>query len=66
MPVMNGIDTTRALQHINPRIKVIATSGYQSNSNVNALRELGVTHFLPKPYTAETILQKLREVIAER
>jgi PAS domain S-box-containing protein len=66
MPVMNGIDTTRALQHINPRIKVIATSGYQSNTNLNTLRELGVKHFLPKPYTAETILQKLREVIAER
>jgi PAS domain S-box-containing protein len=66
MPVMNGIDTTRALQHINPRIKVIATSGYQSNTSLNALRDMGVTHFLPKPYTAETILQKLREVIAEQ
>jgi PAS domain S-box-containing protein len=66
MPVMNGVDTTRALQHINPRIKVIATSGYQSNTAQNALRDLGVTHFLPKPYTADTILQKLREVIAER
>jgi PAS domain S-box-containing protein len=66
MPVMNGVDTTRALQHINPRIKVIATSGYQSNTTQNALRDLGVTHFLPKPYTADAILQKLREVIAER
>jgi PAS domain S-box-containing protein len=66
MPVMNGVDTTRALQHINPRIKVIATSGYQSNTSLNALRELGVTHFLPKPYTAETILEELREVIAEQ
>ena len=65
MPVMNGVDTTRALQHINPQVKVIATSGYQSNTSMNALRDLGVTHFLPKPYTAETILQKLRGVIAE-
>jgi len=65
MPVMNGVDTTRALMHINPRIKVIATSGYQSNTSQKALRDLGVTHFMPKPYTAESLLQKLHKVIAE-
>ncbi len=65
MPVMNGVDTTRALLHINPRIKVIATSGYQSNTSQKALRDLGITHFMPKPYTAESLLKKLRNVIAE-
>jgi hypothetical protein len=29
------------------------------------LRGLGVNHFVSKPYTAETILQKLHEVLAE-
>jgi len=65
MPVMNGVDTTRALQHINPRIKLIATSGYQSNTSQKALRDLGVKYFMPKPYTAESLLRKLRDVIAE-
>jgi DNA-binding NarL/FixJ family response regulator len=62
---MNGVDTTRALQHINPRIKLIATSGYQSNTSQKALRDLGVKYFMPKPYTAESLLRKLRDVIAE-
>ena len=65
MPVMDGAATIRALKHINPQVKVIAGSGLGSHPKLDALRSLGVEHFITKPYTAETLLKKLREVLAE-
>jgi CheY-like chemotaxis protein len=65
MPVMDGAATIRALKQINPQVKVIAASGLGSDPNRNSVRDLGVKHFVPKPYTAETILQKLQEALAE-
>jgi hypothetical protein len=59
---MDGTATIRALLQIDPKLRVIATSGLAING---ADRARGVkTHaFLPKPYTAEALLRTLREVI---
>ena len=65
MPVMDGATTIRALKQLNPYVKVIAGSGLGSHPDQDLLRGLGVNHFVSKPYTAETILQKLHEVLAE-
>ncbi len=65
MPVMDGLATIRALRQINPRVKVIAASGLGSHPNHDALHELGVKYFMAKPYAAETLLQKLQEILAE-
>lgn len=66
MPVMDGVVTIRALKHINPRVKVIAGSGLGSHPKQKSLRDLGVKHFVAKPYTAETILRELQNVLAEK
>ncbi len=66
MPVMDGVVTIRALKHINPRVKVIAGSGLGSHPKQNSLRDLGVKHFVSKPYTAETILRELQNALAEK
>jgi PAS domain S-box-containing protein len=65
MPVMNGEATVRALRHLNPKVKIIASSGLKSEADQKAIRELGVRHFIGKPFTAGAILQKLHEVITE-
>ncbi|HVU26620.1 MAG TPA: PAS domain-containing protein [Verrucomicrobiae bacterium] len=65
MPVMNGEATIRALKHINPNVKIIAASGLKSDPAPDTIHELGVRHFIAKPFTASAILEKLREVIAE-
>jgi CheY-like chemotaxis protein len=65
MPVMNGEATIRALRHLNPKVKIIASSGLKSDPDHEIIRELGVSHFIGKPFTAGAILQELREVIAE-
>ena len=59
-----------SLLETTPRIDLvvswtIAGSGLGSHPKLDALRSLGVEHFITKPYTAETLLKKLREVLAE-
>lgn len=63
MPVMDGPSTIYALMRINPSVKIIAASGLNANGSVAKASGAGVKHFLSKPYTAETLLQILREVL---
>ncbi len=59
MPYMDGVATIRALRKMNPNVKIIASSGLTENSRAIE----GVKMFLPKPYTAETLLNALAEVL---
>jgi PAS domain S-box-containing protein len=63
MPVMDGPATIIALQSINPRVKIIGSSGLASNGSVAMAASSGVRHFVPKPYTAEKMLHTLRAVL---
>jgi PAS domain S-box-containing protein len=61
MPYMDGLVTIRALQKLNPNVRIIASSGLAENSKIE-----GVRGFLPKPYTAERLLNTLAEIIEQR
>jgi PAS domain S-box-containing protein len=63
MPVMDGHATIQVLMRLNPGIKIIAASGLNANENVAKAASLGVTDFLAKPYTSETMLKLIREVL---
>ncbi len=65
MPVMDGSTTIQVLLKMNPEVRIIAASGLNSNGNMSKAAGLGVSHFLPKPYTAETVLRSLRHVLEE-
>lgn len=63
MPVMDGVATIRALHRLDPAVRVIATSGLGGNGHRAHATGPGVRTFLQKPYTAETLLRTLREVL---
>lgn len=63
MPYMDGPATIRALQKMNPQVKIIASSGLAENIKAVETAYTGVKTFLPKPYTAEKLLNTLAEVI---
>ena len=63
MPSMDGITAIRALQKINPQVKVIAVSGLATGEKVDTAINGGAKSFLSKPYTCEKLLRKLRKVI---
>jgi PAS domain S-box-containing protein len=63
MPVMDGPSAILAISHIRPEIKVIATSGFSSMREL--AREVPATakHHLQKPYTADKLLQTVRQAL---
>ncbi len=65
MPVLNGPATIHALMRIDPAVKIIATSGLNSNGDLAKLSGVAVKHFLAKPYTAETLLKAIRVTLSE-
>jgi two-component system cell cycle sensor histidine kinase/response regulator CckA len=65
MPVMDGSALIIALQRINPKVRIIAASGLNINSNVARVTSAGVKHFLAKPYTADALLGLLKKILTE-
>jgi PAS domain S-box-containing protein len=65
MPVMDGSATIAALQAINPKVRIIGSSGLDMNEGATGAATAGIRHFMPKPYTAETMLTMLHEVLGE-
>jgi PAS domain S-box-containing protein len=63
MPYLDGVATIRALQRMNPQVKIIASSGLTESSRAMEAANVGVKTFLPKPYTAEKLLNTLAEAL---
>jgi CheY-like chemotaxis protein len=63
MPVMDGPSMIVALKAINPEIRIIGSSGFATNDGVARAVGAGVGRFVSKPYTAETLLQTLHQVL---
>jgi signal transduction histidine kinase/ActR/RegA family two-component response regulator len=63
MPVMDGPATIAALKMMNPAVKIIGSSGMASSGGAAKAVAAGVIHFVPKPYTAETMLKVLAQAL---
>jgi PAS domain S-box-containing protein len=63
MPLMDGPTTIHVLLRMNPQVRIIAASGLNANGMVAKAHSAGVKHFIPKPYTAETLLKTLRDAL---
>jgi two-component system cell cycle sensor histidine kinase/response regulator CckA len=63
MPVMDGPATIQVLMRMNPQVRIIAASGLSVKDMVAKATSAGVKHFIPKPYTAETLLRMLHTVL---
>jgi signal transduction histidine kinase len=63
MPFMDGPATIRALQRMNPKVKIIAASGLGTAHHAGEGVLEGVSVFLNKPYTAEKLLRTLAEIL---
>ena len=50
MPDMDGLSTLQEFQTINPSAKVILTSGYSPNSELESVLANGAQGFLSKPF----------------
>ena len=63
MPIMDGPAMVVALKAINPDIKIVGSSGLTGQSVLTASRVSGVCEFVPKPYSAETLLNAIARAL---
>jgi two-component system, cell cycle sensor histidine kinase and response regulator CckA len=66
MPLMGGKVMAEWLKTANPDLKILFTSGYTDDAITHhGVLEKGV-EFLPKPYTAATMVRKVREMLDKK
>jgi two-component system, cell cycle sensor histidine kinase and response regulator CckA len=63
MPYLDGASMIRALQRMDPEVRVIACSGLNSNEKRMGAMTLKDVPFIEKPYTTEALLRKIDEVL---
>jgi CheY-like chemotaxis protein len=63
MARMSGLELAKRLAPIRPEMKVLCVSGYTESSELRQeVLDAGIA-FLPKPFTPDVLLRKLREVL---
>ncbi len=63
MPVMGGEEALRRMQAIEPRVRVLLTSGYSEVEAIQRFAGKGLAGFIQKPYTAGALAEKVRDLI---
>ena len=63
MPEMNGKDAFRKMKSIDPKVKVLLTSGYSINEEAQQILNEGILGFIQKPYRRKNLSQKVAEVM---
>jgi PAS domain S-box-containing protein len=63
MPTMGGKETYDHLKEINPAIKVLLSSGYSLNGQVQEILSQGCDGFIQKPFNIKDLSHKLRDIL---
>jgi len=62
MPGMDGAETFAHIKELNPEAKVVISSGYSKDGNIETLLEQGAVGFLQKPFDIEQISEVLAAI----
>jgi len=65
MPRMNGADLAKAVEGIRPGLKILFISGHPERSG-GGLDPAGDTNLLMKPFTADTLAARIKELVTGR
>jgi DNA-binding NarL/FixJ family response regulator len=60
---MNGNETFNRLKEIDPRVRVILSSGYSRDGQAQAILENGCQGFLQKPFDIIELAKEIRNVL---
>jgi two-component system chemotaxis response regulator CheY len=65
MPVMNGLDFVRELRGLAPSaaIPVLMVTTNAESADVSGAKDAGVTDYVVKPFTPDTLTQKITAVM---
>ena len=63
MPSMNGRECFFELKKIDPMVKVLVSSGFSGDEDIEAMKEAGARWFIRKPFTAAELSRAVAEAI---
>ncbi len=63
MPRLSGVETLQGLQMLNPDVKVIVSSGFDSKGPVKELLEMGALDSIQKPFRMKTMIDLVKNVL---
>ncbi|MBE9487192.1 MAG: cache domain-containing protein [Chloroflexi bacterium] len=66
MPVMAGKETFHALKTINPKVKVLLSSGFRHDSRVDEILQAGAVGFIQKPYPLYSLSSAIKNSTAAK
>lgn len=66
MPRMDGREVFRRVREINPRVKVIVSSGYSHDRDADDLLKQGAAGFVQKPYRMADLVKTVGEVLERK
>ncbi|TVR53137.1 MAG: PAS domain-containing sensor histidine kinase [Puniceicoccaceae bacterium] len=65
MPKLSGEDVLRRLRDLSPDLPVILMSGFNEQAAIERFVGRGIASFLPKPFTLDSLLEKIRAAMAK-
>jgi nitrogen-specific signal transduction histidine kinase len=65
MPGMDGAALIATLLRMSPSLRIIASSGHNAADNAQSALEAGAASFLPKPYSAESMLRAIADLVGQ-
>ena len=65
MAQMDGVSLVRSLRRVDPKAKIIVSSGHLQKEMMTVLSSLGVKTFLNKPYTADKLLRAVQATLKD-
>jgi len=65
MPDMSGGEVFDEIKRINPRAKVLLSSGYSLNGQASRIIDRGCDGFIQKPFTMNDISRQLRKILGQ-
>lgn len=63
MPVMDGETLLKRLQHNSPELPVLMVTAYGSIQGAVTAMQLGAVDYLPKPFEAKTLIEKVNALL---
>ncbi len=66
MPDMGGGEVYDRLKEINPKVKVLLSSGYSIDDQAREIMERGCDGFIQKPFSMKAMSDKLSEILSKK
>ena len=63
MPVMNGIETLKHIQRVNPETKVLFVTGYQYTDVAKDALQVGAQSYIVKPFSSQELMEAVKKTL---